>query len=356
MTKKAVNAVKKTTPGLVIRGLNTLFTRKQLEKKYRNKKFPKIKKEFAMSASIDWVSATLPFRTKVTIIPHKEKEMIYGWNGYSDGWKLDSGALVYLNPDREEMGLHVRLSGAALNYLKDELHIDPLVLIARLRDGGGKITRLDLAVDVKDGGIDVMEFITLADFGLWEGEPRKHSCFIDGSDGQGKTLYMGRRSSKRYLRIYDKGAQLMTGEDWVRLEVEYKQDVAQNVARELVAAWNEADWENIDSLESAYQKLPGMIKGVVDFPISTNYQKICGKKGIKVANEKKGMTNTEKWLFNASAPVLARLTVEQGMDFKLLFLKHVGDLEQEIRQKKRYEKKQIEDASSYSEMADKLGE
>jgi hypothetical protein len=66
--------------------------------------------------------------------------------------------------------------------------------------------------------------------------------------------------------------------------------------------------------------------------------------------EKKKQTNTEKWLFNAVAPVLARLTVEQGREFKMLFLQHVSDLEKELRDDKKKAAFKMDGASSFDEL------
>jgi hypothetical protein len=360
----------KKTPSLVIRGLSRDFSVINRKKQYKNLNFRDLKKEYNKMVSIDWISATLPYETTIPIVPHKDKELINGWNGYCMGWRLDSGVLIYLNPDREDMGLHIRISGRALVTLKEEYQMDSLVLVARLLNGGAKLSRLDLALDIKDGGLDVMEFVALAELKLFKGEVRKFSYIVDGSDGRGKTLYMGRRTSIRSLRIYDKGAETMSkttkgkpvqenldineaGQDWIRFELELKQSAAMSAASQMVAAWKAADVNSDEWLEAGYKLIPGFIKGACDFPISINYETVCGKKGVRVEGAKKTETDTERWLFRACAPVLARLTVEQGREFKMLFLQHVSDLEKEMRDDKVKKAELKKDAETFDDLTTK---
>jgi hypothetical protein len=212
-----------------------------------------------------------------------------------------------------------------------------------------------------------MEFIVLVELGLWKSDARKYSVVMDGSDGKGKTLYVGRRTSKVSMRIYDKGAETMSktpekdrergedgqvlpGEDWIRFELELKQEKAVVAAIDMIAAWKAASVNDDEWLEKGYQLVPGMIKGFCQFSASKNYHDVCGEKGVKILIEKKKQTNTEKWLFNAVAPVLVRLTVEQGREFKMLFLQHVSDLEKELRDDKKKAAFKMDGASSFDEL------
>lgn len=104
--------------------------------------------------------------------------------------------------------------------IRDNDHaLDILDTIARF---GGKITRIDLCVDVM--GL----FPYDATYDLWDtGKPPWPSLI---KSPHGKTLYIGKRSSARFLRIYNKRAEILyrkkldVGFDFYRVEIEVKRN------------------------------------------------------------------------------------------------------------------------------------
>lgn len=95
---------------------------------------------------------------------------------------------------------------------------------------GGRITRLDLAHDDIEGkylDIDQLNEIETAGGFYRFGKPPSVTLAGDWKyndrDNKGRTLYVGSRTSDRFLRAYQKGKQLGDkGSKWVRLEVELK--------------------------------------------------------------------------------------------------------------------------------------
>lgn len=97
-----------------------------------------------------------------------------------------------------------------------------LALLSQIKQLGGKVTRLDLCVDVM--GLFPYEIM----YELWDtGKPPWPSLI---KSPHGKTLYIGKRSSARFLRIYNKRAEILyrkrldVGFDFYRVELEIKRN------------------------------------------------------------------------------------------------------------------------------------
>lgn len=112
----------------------------------------------------------------------------------------------------------LHLTGAACSLLLPGAFLS---LSVGLEDLGGKITRIDLAVDDLTGEHSVEQVKSMyeaGDFSIGGRPPKyKHICSSDGD-----TFYVGRRGSGKYYRCYQKGRQL--GDEsspWVRHEVEF---------------------------------------------------------------------------------------------------------------------------------------
>lgn len=116
----------------------------------------------------------------------------------------------------EEMGFCVDIAGGWLDVLSDDRIAQLLNFASRFR-----VTRLDLAVDVDDGGelvgkilkkVRSDEYVSLASqIAVYE--------TLKGKE-KGRTVAIGSRSSDRYFRIYDKRG-------FSRIEVELKGIFAQ---------------------------------------------------------------------------------------------------------------------------------
>jgi phage replication initiation protein len=103
-----------------------------------------------------------------------------------------------------------------------------LVILADVLADGGKVTRLDLAIDAVREHVNERDIYEQAVAGYRSGTARKFNI-VEGSDG-GRTLYIGSRQSERFIRVYDKGCQMQTSSEWHRLECELKGDVAKQYA------------------------------------------------------------------------------------------------------------------------------
>jgi len=117
---------------------------------------------------------------------------------------------------------HLRVSGGGLAFLRNRgWSLENFKRVVML----GKITRMDIAIDDKSGLLDLEE---IKDF--WHNEnvsTRFRGMDVVQSWGvgrqyRGQTLYFGKREAQRFIRIYDKAAQVGSNDHWIRVELEMK--------------------------------------------------------------------------------------------------------------------------------------
>jgi hypothetical protein len=135
----------------------------------------------------------------------------------------------YLSKGAED-NAHVVMPGEACTVGVDAL----LQLLTRLRMWSGRcaVARLDLAVDgVPFTPADAYRAVRSGQVVSWVKRGRDgtvgHAWHASNGEREGTTLYIGRRSSQRFMRIYDRRGP-------TRIELETKDAYASAVARELV--------------------------------------------------------------------------------------------------------------------------
>lgn len=159
---------------------------------------------------------------------------IFGMQGYSKTYDL-LYATAHVNPNRREQKIGVRMTGEELRAYRSMGGSDAR-LIEFIRNTKAKPTRLDLALDIRGYNVDPMRVYRDWRDGKVVCRARKVKPYTestrepDGSITDASTLYFGSRQSEIMMRLYDKGAQMKTGEDWVRLEAEIKGDRAIAIA------------------------------------------------------------------------------------------------------------------------------
>jgi phage replication initiation protein len=113
----------------------------------------------------------------------------------------------------------LQLTGGGCGLVDDWLEVQAL-----LEDLEAKITRVDLAVDFLDGEWTVDDAVGVYAAGGFTngGRPPSHSLAGDWLGGDaGRTLYVGKSSNGKMLRVYEKGKQLGdAGSEWCRFEVQ----------------------------------------------------------------------------------------------------------------------------------------
>jgi len=198
----------------------------------------------SFSVALDWLSFTIKGESDENknllskIAPLASRTPIAPRFGYDYGHTYSTGVSTYFSSVRHEMGLHVVVPGSSLRLLERD-GLSTKTLLQSVVAARAKVTRLDLAKDAINEGVRLENISLLAIEGKRTGSAQSISEIT--SSGGGRTIYVGSRSSDRFARMYDKAAQQGLDEDWKRLEIECKGDVAKTLARVLSAEgcdWN----------------------------------------------------------------------------------------------------------------------
>lgn len=142
-----------------------------------------------------------------------------GWNGYEHRMNLDEFGLLAYGGKQQRGTIHVELNAHACRRIQDW---NAVRLWGEMF--AATITRVDLAHDDFGGEhVSIVNALQWLKDGAFSstGRPPARQLVDDLESGKGKTLYIGRRQSGKFLRIYEKGKQLGdTSSPWVRVEVE----------------------------------------------------------------------------------------------------------------------------------------
>ncbi len=190
----------------------------------------------------------------------------YGGMGYISSATILDGARIYWHAQRPEMGIHVSLNASSL----DLTGFSPLGMINRILDWQGKIARLDLAFDDFDNQLDMdLMYRKLQDLEVvtrFRKVKRIEGLDMIGGGKSGHTINFGLRTSKAFVRIYDKKAERQVkGKDvseidnWTRVEIELKGEKA-NVFSVLIA-----ETAKSSAGKSVSQLCAGLLLGLLDF-------------------------------------------------------------------------------------------
>jgi len=262
----------------------------------------------SVSVSLDW----LAFTVKDTVA--------YDWGavgfyesdvtpirGYNVGRRHASGARVYHNMQRDDMGAHVVLDGTALGNLAVACD-SSFELLDWYLTGDAKPSRVDIAVDMVGTGLSVDRLkrahderhaVTRARRIAYTTEKRDHKL-------SGAGLYVGSTKNRsKLVCIYDKG--LESGEfdlsQWLRAELRVYGEYAQNACSSIKSS---PDREGLAM---------GMLRSVVDYPSIGEWSSAVDAPLSKIPPRTTKDTKPQKWLINTVAPVIARELIEGGAAF-----------------------------------------
>lgn len=256
--------------------------------------------EMLVQTCIDWIHLTMPYDESRTLqmflyplMGQRQITSVPARYGYTDAVQNAVGAKAMNNPLRKEMGVHLNYSASTLRqYLARD--IDALTVLRWHMRNSARCSRIDLAIDVRDSDLSIAVLYELLDSGQAYSRALSFTL-ISGHDG-GKTLYVGSRSSETMLRIYDKGKEQGTDENWIRIELEAKGNQAQAIARQLA--------DKTEAQAAQYTKQ--VIAGLVSFPTPA-WSEVIQQHATYLAPANKRETDTEAWLLKVAAPSLGRL-------------------------------------------------
>jgi len=219
----------------------------------------------------------------------------------------NTGVVLHIAEGGNNKGLLIVYSGKALGRnWKGENVIQSLLGL------GYKITRLDVAFDVFDSGYDAMSIAT-----LYEEEvgTRGKNTYSVISSGHGSTLYVGSRRSPKMVRVYDKGKESKTDLDWLRLEIEFKQYAADQMAMQCY-----------DDMTAAEIELQGILN-CQHHPVLAAVNEYC--KGGLVPNIKRPVPASDRaaWLIAQVLPAFKNMFREEPINAVNVWTNFVAQIE-----------------------------
>lgn len=215
---------------------------------------------------IDWISITFKGdgqnvgKFLALYTPRSESHSATPRNGYTAATVSNSGVLCMWHDNYPEMGYHVIFDGTSLRYLFQHGGVHAEEILKASAHAGGSVTRLDLAEDAQNDGVNMQSIWDSCAKKQTAGTARKFAR-MNGLDG-GDTIYIGSRQSERFVRLYDKAAEMnLPGQDWKRLELELKGMMARAAVDALVHG------------QSLWSVFDMFIKDAVDIPENRHWRK-----------------------------------------------------------------------------------
>lgn len=274
---------------------------------------------------VDWVS----YVVEASPLPRTREDFLYWFNrlqlgnaqvrrckprnAYRTAYTNKNGAIMQTSVGREDMGINVLLTGSVLGSYKW------FEVLKLLNDEQGHFARLDITIDAMNSALNIEGLYNDLKFNDASTRAKKHSLVQSET---GLTLYLGSRSSDRYLRIYDKAGQMgEPGKDWKRVELELSGDRATWVADYIVS-------EGETSIKD-------LILDYVDFPDSPEWQSVFRDVTPVQSVSHKKVSDTQKWLLSTVAKSAA-VEMLFDPDFEEKFKQAIAEKLQEITNNPNY--------------------
>lgn len=269
-----------------------------------------------VSKHIDWLSITFQKGTDLqrifgTLDWHYDGRGRFGYqHAYRD--KI-TGAMYQEGNVAGDMGVHLTLSGDALNSLRSQVGSDDDALARICADWHGHASRLDLTLNIHEGQITPRNLYSAVKIGRAIARSTTYR-YIQGSreNVQGDTLYLGAPKSDQQFRCYNKAAELgiVDKRAWIRLELELRRLRADNALR--------------SCRDNGVSQTVGGHIG--DFLLWNNpeYQLALGDRGVPPACIPRKDNSRRRWLLGQVAQALAK-EIRYDVEFRALFDRSVED-------------------------------
>lgn len=249
---------------------------------------------------IDWLSVTFDSETDPKdVFPTLKWARTGDGVHWSDRWQEPThGLFVHTGPYTQATGNQLILSGSALTSLRYEWGANDYDILKHVSDHNGRLSRCDLAIDIFGGKLTPMHFYRAAQHKSLKSTARKHDYIRGHDDGiDGMTFYLGKRKSDRFVRCYDKAAEMriVDGEAHLRLEMELKGLLARGSQGAVLQ----------------HGVVPVVNAHFQDFIKWNNREYTAAIMGesCELEGHPRKQTNTERWLMEAVVKALARQCV-----------------------------------------------
>lgn len=218
-------------------------------------------------------------------------------HGYTNATENQLGTRVMWHTARKDMGVHIMYTGGVLNNHLDN-GIDARAIAVFHRERGDRCTRIDVAIDVIDSPMDIARLYRKTQSGYKVPFGRKATLMQSGA---GVTMYIGSRTSEIFLRVYDKGVEQGTDDNWKRVEVELKGNRAAFFVNVLVN----------NGLMTVGENARAVVKGIADFD-DTTWSKVVGTEELHIGKGDRKETDTKEWLLTQVAPAMGKYIQRTG--------------------------------------------
>ena len=299
-----------------------------------------------LSVIIDWLQFTITENNItvdniITLLKLDVNNFItldHGKMGYKQQKTYNDISILY--EGNKGMGIHVIFTGQACRYYETEHNL--IELIQRINESKGKLTRIDLAMDDRTGDVipfkQLIKDITNANIvSKWKSNVEIIKRSNKDAEIKGHTISLGSRSSRLFMRIYDKALEQKIEGIWNRIELEIKKEYAEQVQKIITK-------DNVGELMAKI--INNYIRIVKPNPNDSNksrwetkpyWEKLIattGKQSLTVAPEEKTIDDMKEWISKQIAPSLALITIndEGSIDFIV---------DQVVQGKKRLKKKHL---------------
>jgi Putative phage replication protein RstA len=273
----------------------------------------------AMAAGMDWLQMTiLADAAPLSLVPDfLSAGELFGGEGEAapPGWvrqlqydrcaALAPGGYVMWSVARPSQGVHFRLNGGELSALREAHDLADEMLLdwvhERVRTAVAvNVTRCDLFVDWLGSGCPVEPLARAVQDGAAVSRAFLDTRYSQGQWGPAWTVYVGRRKSGKYVRVYDKGRELaersgrFDGER-TRLEIEFRGDYAKALFAERL------------SPVAVAKLVLNTAAAMVGFPVEWwEREVVAGNVGRLVVVPADGERDTLAWLEKVALPAIVR--------------------------------------------------
>ena len=224
------------------------------------------------------------------------------------------------------MGVHVVLTGQgcrALESMACFLTWEPWV--KELTGKKGRIRRADFAIDDRIGVLEMAEIEAKLRAREWTGRSRLYDirASVSGDEREGITAYVGARTSTALVRIYDKAVQTGTEGPWVRVELQLRNERAEEMMGRFAGS----------SVAEQGALISGVIRNYLEFKEPGEHKQrtrwapckwwldfLGGVDAVSVvgASPVDSMERRRDWLRKSVAPSLALVWMEDGRGYDFI--------------------------------------
>ena len=260
-----------------------------------------------VTSCVDWLSVTRESNQYPENYPKDKKELKRGMQGYDTAVQFIDGRVELCSSSRRDMGVHTILSGKTIKRLCELAQINSFDIVDSIGRSG--CSRIDLAVDIKHGNLDIGKLWQMLESDLVD-TSKANWLYLRGAKGNGETLYIGSPKSEKRLRVYDKKAESGADHEWTRVEMQYRRKSAKSAVQTLL-------------MTAPYHEcVPGMVNSYINFENDRGWSLVMGEALVKMGGIEKGNSDRQGWLLDTATSALAAEMVEGsvGKDFLETFI------------------------------------